>query len=236
MAITKEVINGDFTKLATFLTNSGFVTAVNDSGTVKCYDDDGNLLAEIYVSGSTIHIPLYWKDSGDTSLHIQFSSMINNTSIKTAFSCANGVMIACHASDTWMSSGNTGYLLITKNNHDDITFVCTPVPSSIAPNATRDCVTKFIPLAWTDDGTICNPTWSQWNFMGFQILEAVPGLHNQSALIPFPTYAKPGVISYTPNAGFFLISPSYTVGEGVIQYDGHNYLTNGYWAIKDEAV
>lgn len=229
MAITKEVINGDFTKLATFLTNSGFVTAVNDSGTVKCYDDE-NLLAEITLPA----VKLYWKDCV-SPLSITWSYM-GAEAIKMAFSCSNGVMLTFHTSDGWTTAGYTAYMFITKNNHDDITFVCTPSPSYIYIPAQRGCVTSFIPLAWTDDGTICNPTSTQWNFMGFQINEAVPGLHNQSALVPFPTYAKPGVISYTPNAGFFLISPSYTVGEGVIQYDGHNYLTNGYWAIKDEAV
>lgn len=228
MAITKEVINGDFTKLATFLTNSGFVTAVNDSGTVKCYDDE-NLLAEISMPA----VKLYWKDCV-SPLSITWSNM-TSSAMKMAFSCSNGVMLTFHTSDTW-TTGYTTYMFITKNNHDDITFVCTPIPANLTPVQGRGCVTSFIPLAWTDDGTICNPTSSKWNFMGFQINENVPGLHNQSALVPFPTYAKPGVISYTPNAGFFLISPSYTVGEGVIQYDGHNYLTNGYWAIKDEAV
>ena len=227
MAITKEVINGDFTKLATFLTNSGFVTAVNDSGTVKCYDDE-NLLAEISMPA----VKLYWQDCV-SPLSITWSNM-GATAIKMAFSCSNGVMLTCHSSDTW-TTGYTAYMLITKNNHDDITFVCTPIPDNLATTG-RGCVTSFIPLAWTDDGTICSPALNKWNFMSFQIKEDVPGLHNQSALVPFPTYAKPGVISYTPNAGFFLISPSYTVGEGVIQYDGHNYLTNGYWAIKDEAV
>ena len=227
MAITKEVINGDFTKLAAFLTNSGFVTADNDSGTVKCYDDDENLLAEITIPA----VKLYWKDCV-SPLSITWSNM-TSAAMKMAFSCSNGVMLTFHTLDTW-TSGYTAYMFITKNNHEDITFVCTPAPSNLNPGLGRGCVTSFIPLAWTDDGTICNPAAGQWNFMGFQILDTVSGLHNQSALVPFPTYAKPGVISYTPNAGFFLISPSYTVGEGAIQYDGHSYLTNGYWAIKDE--
>lgn len=227
MAITKEIINGDFTKLATFLTNSGFVTAVNDSGTVKCYDDDGNLLATITLPA----IRLYWEDCTNP-LAITFSNM-SSTAIKTAYACANGIIIAMHTTDTW-TSGYTAYTLITKNNNDDIVFVSSFAPDNLS-KTNRQCVKKFFPVAWTDDGTIANPDTGVYNAVSFAI-ESTDGYWNQSALVPFPTYAKSGEISYTPNAGFFLVSPNYAIGEGAVQFNGYRYLTNGFWAIKDEAV
>jgi hypothetical protein len=56
----------------------------------------------------------------------------------------------------------------------------------------------------------------------------------QLQLAPFATNMETNGISYTPDA-YMILTGSYTDAMfATIMADGVTYMTNGYWAIKDE--
>lgn len=222
MAITKKFINADQTKLKTFLEDSGFFGSVTvDSSTqggpyICMYDDDDNLLCMI----SKEKCRLYWDDSTDY-LEITLATGASNGGVTYAYSCPNGIMLACHQNQNYNS-----YVMVTKTNNDKLAFIVSFTGSS---ESTGAHVKNFFPIAWGDDGTLAHPSGSVYN--QFTI---TPNVRTQTQITPFVTYAEEGTLSYTPNAGWFSASQNYGSGDGKITTDDGVYISNGYWAIKDE--
>jgi hypothetical protein len=61
-----------------------------------------------------------------------------------------------------------------------------------------------------------------------------PNTKNQTVIAPFATNNDGSKASFTPNAGMILFGQYYSSGYGSLNMGGTTWLTNGYWAIKDE--
>jgi hypothetical protein len=123
--------------------------------------------------------------------------------------CANGALIRCGASSTQSD------FIITKTNNNKTAFVY------FQGNVTQLTRNNFRVVAWGD--TTPDTTRS------YTATEA-----NQTQFVPFCTDAALGDVSYTPNAFYIPVGQHFNMGIGKLTMDGVDYLTNGYWAIKDE--
>lgn len=70
----------------------------------------------------------------------------------------------------------------------------------------------------------------------YSTLTYTPRSGEQTQLVPFCTDAPYQTTSFTPNAYYMPVGQYYTLGAGRLIIGNTAYLTNGYWAIKDEAV
>ena len=219
MAITKKFINADQSKLKAFLEETGFFGSVtvdsSDSSFLDLYDDDDNLLCML----SKEKCRLYWDDSTDY-LEITLATGASNGGVTYAYSCPNGIMLACHQNQNY-----NAYIMITMTNNNKIAFIVSYTGSS---GSTGAHVKMCFPIAWGDDGTLAHPSGSSYNQF-----EITTNVRNQSQITPFVTYAEEGTLSYTPNAGWFSASQNYGTGDGKITTDDGVYISNGYWCIKD---
>lgn len=222
MAITKKFINADRSKLKSFLEETGFfgsitVDSSTQGGPYLClYDDDDNLLCKL----SSAKCILYWDDNANNHLDITLANTENEGGVTYAYSCQNGIMLACHQHQDYNS-----YIMVTKTNNDKIAFI---VSYSGSKESVGEHVKKFFSIAWGDDGTLAHPSASVYNQF-----DITPNTRTQTQITPFVTYAEEGTLSYTPNAGWFSASQNYSTGDGKITTDDGVYISNGYWCIKD---
>lgn len=201
MAITRTVINNDYSALQSFLQSSGLFGSVElgtDAVTMK--DADGNTLATI---GTGITITAY--SNATTSASATYYYNVSQT-IGYGYKCANGVLLSVTA-----SGGKSAYILIAKTNNNKVAFVF-----SNAWNAN----TVFYCVAWGDA-----------DVSTFTVTTKASG---QTLMCPFCTNANMGETSYTPNAFWLPFGQYYNIGYGTLTMNGVNYLTNGYWCIKDD--
>ena len=208
MAISKVFINKDRQALTDFLNASGLFGEVTLSNSnINCYDADNNLLAVITIPAVT----LYWNETDSFTI-----TLGNQNGVDYAYACANGVMLSVKTGNYW------AYIMISKTNNDRVAFIVSYTSGNGASDLTP--VTKLFAVAWGDQG---GPTVS--NDFRF-----TPNVREQTVLVPFTTYSAYGVLSYTPKAGYFPVSQNYNTGDGRILLDGKSYISNGYWAIRDE--
>ena len=204
MAITKTVINNDFSILQSFLQSSGLFNSVELSeNTITMKDSDGNTIATI---DTNITITAYANAS--TSAAASYSTF-NGASIQYGYKCANGIMLPV------TGSGNkTAHILIAKTNNNKVAFTFTKIHINTAAAYTNCYCT-----AWGDENV---------NENAFTAKAA-----EQTLMCPFCTNAIMGETSYTPNAFWMPFGQYYNMGYGKLTDDGTTYLTNGYWCIKD---
>lgn len=211
MAITSEYIGGDNEKLREFLEDSGFFGSVlYDSGTdtVTMKDNDNNILATFGDNTFTAYVD---------ATHSASRKFVNSTGygIHTAYKCGNGILLKFSG----FSAGYLGYqthILITPTNNNKLCFVFS---NSNAQGTYTDYINFYI-VAWGDSVDITART------MGYNN-------NAQTLMIPFLTNANVGNTSYTPDAFYLLYAQYYSMGYGIITLNNTNYLTNGYWAIRD---
>lgn len=60
-----------------------------------------------------------------------------------------------------------------------------------------------------------------------------PEVGQQTSLVPFSTNADIEEVSYTPDAYWIAMSANYSMGIGKFRMGGDTFISNGYWAIKD---
>lgn len=221
MAITKKFINADRSKLKTFLEETGFFGSVRvdsiDVSYLNLYDDADNLLCKL----SPTTCMLYWDNNATNHLDVTLANSSGNGGVTYAYYCPNGIMLACHQNQNYNS-----YIMITRTNNDKLAFIVSYTGSN---QSSGDHVKNFFPIAWGDDGTLAHPSTSVYNQYSI-----IPNQRNQTQITPFVTYSEEGTLSYTPNAGWFSASQNYNTGDGKITLDDGEYISNGYWAIKDE--
>lgn len=209
MAITRTVINNDYSALQSFLQSSGLFGSVElGENTVTMKDGDGNILSVISDNSGSAQITAYAdvsnSASGDYSIngHIQY-----------AYKCSNGILLRIFNPN----SGNMQWkatILITKTNNNKIAYIF----SKVLLNTTSN-LTNYYCVAWGDDGT------SDFTFTAKEA--------EQTLMCPFCTNANMGEQSYTPNAFWLPFGQYYNMGYGTLTMNGVTYLTNGYWCIKD---
>lgn len=110
--------------------------------------------------------------------------------------------------------GSTACMIITKTNNGKTAFITSD------EQATSVCRKNIKRVAWGDTTPDTTHEFTAYT-------------ENQTQLVSFTTDAAFGDVSYTPNAFYIPIGQYYNLNGAVLTIDGVNYLTNGYWAIKD---
>jgi len=213
MAITKDYLNtNDVNVFAAWmqanLVPDYFAAVTVENAAVTCTDADGNTL-----------LTISWGTTGGGNLVLTFNAY-KSGSYATTFSrgsisvcqycasCANGALVVWKATN---GDNMQQALLITKTNNGKTALIF----------AGENLYSTTLCIAWGDVAP--DSTYS------FTPLTA-----NQTQLVPFCTDAALSTPSYTPDAFYIPVGQYYSMGIGKLALDGTTYLTNGYWAIKDE--
>jgi hypothetical protein len=213
MAITKSYINGDASALAEFLNDSGLFGAVTESeGVITCLDE--NINNPVYVlsdinNSNRLTIQTYY-NNGESSTTNGWSGY--STKPAYAYKCVNGVLIDVYSTYGW----SYGAVLMTKTNNNEY---CIVYSSDLAQDTS--IYTSYKAIAYNDVDPMSANSFSS-------------NTKNQTVIAPFATNNDGSKASFTPNAGMILFGQYYSSGYGSLNMGGTTWLTNGYWAIKDE--
>lgn len=211
MAITKTYINGDFSVFGSFLESSGLFNSVVVSGsTITCKDADENTLLTFSNASQTMTITAYASASASKYVQYNYGTSSTQVTIEYGYACTNGVML---------KFGGMNYkacVMITKTNNGEIVTI-------MSNSASTNPYTVVWCVAWGDVAPFSNFTFTAHE-------------RNQTVIAPFATCADIGDVSYTDKAGYMPFGQYYNSGYGTLNIDGVEWLTNGYWAIKDGAA
>ena len=221
MSITQTYLNLSIAELKTFLETLvpdyfASVEYTDDTSTgITCKDSDGN----------TIFTVAYSSNSGWT--YTAYADGENYVSKKESamkptygYTCANGAMIVCSNNGISTASDIRGSVIIFKTNNNKTGFVIG------GGSNYGNIFSGFNTCAWGDITPLISSA------SGYKFGEGVTN-QTQTLMFPFVTRCALGEHSYFPNAFFIPVAQTRTVF-GELVADGISYVTNGYWAIKDE--
>ena len=139
----------------------------------------------------------------------------SETSIQT-IGCDNGFIIGCTIK---LGYNDVNFAaLFAKTNNDKVAIIFPSSPNATSP---QQYTTALNHVAFGDSATIATTT------------TFAPESAQQTVLTPFATNADFGDVSYTPNAYYMPMHSNYASGVGKFYLGMDHYITNGYWAIKD---
>ena len=125
--------------------------------------------------------------------------------------CDGGIMI-----ERVVTNG-FAHFIFTKTNNNELAIICVVKNNSSAAN-----IYSNIHSVANGDSTDAT-----------KLISYSPTGQNQTQFVPFTTYAVADATSYTPNAYYCPTIQYASIGYGKISDGVNNYITNGYWAIKD---
>lgn len=215
MAITKTYINDDFSIFEQFLTASGLFDSVeHEARTVTCKDADENTLLSFAVASNTMTITAYASDSDNKAVQYPYGSTSHQMLLTYGYACTNGVMLQ------FKGQNYEACCLIARTNNGDIVIIMSDSSSVTQRKQFTDSIWC---VAWGDVAPFSNFTFTAHE-------------RNQTVIAPFATCSDIGDVSYTDKAGYMPFGQYYNSGYGTLNIDGVEWLTNGYWAIKDGAA
>lgn len=133
--------------------------------------------------------------------------------------CDNGFIFEAHVRNSTGAERLFACLISkTNNNEPAIVFPSTPPSTSSSP---QQYTTALNHVAFGDSATMSTTT------------TFAPEAAQQTVLTPFATNADTGDVSYAPNAYYMPMHSNYPSGLGKFYLGMDHYITNGYWAIKD---
>lgn len=202
-------------QLAAWLTENttGLFGSVTGTGTTfTATDTEGNTILET-LDGTSGYLRAYRAEGNYIQLATR--SFFNNT--MQVIACDNGVILDGEISD------GSGYsrsfaMLFAKTNNDKIAIV---FPSALSATAGQQYKNALNHVALGDSTTMSTTT------------TFTPEAGQQTSLVPFSTNADVEDVSYTPNAYWIAMSANYSMGMGKFRMGGDTFISNGYWAIKD---
>lgn len=125
--------------------------------------------------------------------------------------CSGGLMIRRSTSNGF------AHIIFTKTNNNELAIICV-----VKNNQSSANIYSNIHSVAYGDATDATKT-----------ISFSPTSQNQTQFVPFTTYAVADATSYTPNAYYLPTTQYASIGYGKISDGVNNYITNGYWAIKD---
>ena len=219
MAITQTYLNTSIAELKTFLGTlvpdyfaSVEYTDNNNTG-ITCKDSDGNTIFTVAVDNGSWTYTAYADSENFVSKTSSYAKPVYG------YVCNNGAMIVCANNAISDATGIRGSVVISKTNNDKTGFIISGALSSSASDLYNNVVTGV----WGD----VIPLTSNYSYSS-----GVTN-HTQTQMFPFVTHCALGEKSYFPNAFFIPVAQTRAVF-GELVADGVSYVTNGYWAIKDE--
>ena len=219
MAITQTYLNTSIAELKTFLGAlvpdyfaSVEYTDNNNTG-ITCKDSDSNTIFTVAVDNGSWTYTAYADSQNFVSKTSSYAKPVYG------YVCNNGAMIVCAVNAISDATGIRNSVVISKTNNDKTGFIISGALSSSA----SDLYNNFVTGVWGD----VIPLTSNYSYGS--------GVTNQTQtqMFPFVTHCALGEKSYFPNAFFIPVAQTRTVF-GELVADGVSYVTNGYWAIKDE--
>lgn len=165
---------------------------------------------------------IYYKSDG-TSEEIDYpgGTGTSATNFQWAAVCKNGALIKWARAESHSSSSNsTIEIVVTKNNNGKTAIITTKASSSTS-TAGAYLTTGVLAFAEGD-----NPNLIPLTFTG-RVME-------QTQKVQFATNAASNEVSYTPDAFYLQCGNIYDTPYNRFTDDGVTYLTNGYWAVRDE--
>lgn len=219
MSITQTYLNTSISELKTFLGTLvpkyfASVVYTDDTNTsVTCKDSDGNTIFTVAVDNGSWTYTAYADSQNYVSKTSSYAKPVYG------YVCNNGAMIVCANSAISDATGIRGSVVVSKTNNNKTGFIISGALSSSASDLYNNVVTGV----WGD----VIPLTSNYSYSS-----GVTN-HTQTQMFPFVTHCALGEKSYFPNAFFIPVAQTRTVF-GELVADGVSYVTNGYWAIKDE--
>lgn len=219
MSITQTYLNLSIAELKTFLGTlvpdyfaSVEYTDNNNTG-ITCKDSDSNTIFTVAVDNGNWTYTAYADSENCVSKTSSYAKPVYG------YVCNNGAMIVCAVNAISDATGIRGSVVISKTNNNKTGFIISGGSSGSA----SDSYNNFVTGVWGD----VTPLTSNYSYGS--------GVTNQTQtqMFPFVTHCALGEKSYFPNAFFIPVAQTRTVF-GELVADGVSYVTNGYWAIKDE--
>lgn len=219
MAITQTYLNSSIAELKLFLGTlvpkyfaSVEYTDNNNTG-ITCKDSDGNTIFTVAVDNGSWTYTAYADSQNFVSKTSSYAKPVYG------YVCNNGAMIVCANNAISDATGIRGSVVVSKTNNNKTGFIISGAMSASASDLYNNVVTGV----WGD----VIPLTSNYSYSS-----GVTN-HTQTQMFPFVTHCALGEKSYFPNAFFIPVAQTRTVF-GELVADGVSYVTNGYWAIKDE--
>lgn len=219
MAITQTYLNSSIAELKLFLGTLvpkyfASVVYTDDTNTsVTCKDSDGNTIFSVAVDNGNWTYTAYADSQNFISKTSSYAKPVYG------YVCNNGAMILGANSAISDATGIRGSVVISKTNNNKTGFIISGALSSSASDLYNNVATGV----WGD----VTPLISSYSY-GLGVTN-----QTQTQMFPFVTHCALGEKSYFPNAFFIPVAQTRTVF-GELVADGVSYVTNGYWAIKDE--
>lgn len=227
MAITKTLFRNDSLALQapeilTWLQTNAteyFDNITYDSDNSKIVCEIGLLTAiEIFFTGTTAFTAYL---SNGNSISCVRSDQSHPAIFVAGIATKNGLCISYE--NKALSTPRTNYLIITKDNNGDVTFISHGQSAAATTQYNRLRTGTFTKFNWNDwyGSATAAQMYESGGFMGSQA-----GL---TSLIPFTDSTYP---IYTPNC-YKLNFNQYFGAEGQFTIDGASYYTTGYIALSD---
>lgn len=219
MSITQTYLNTSISELKTFLGTlvPNYFASVeytdNTNTGVTCKDSDGNTIFTVAVDNGSWTYTAYADSQNFVSKTSSYAKPVYG------YVCNNGAMIVCANNTISDATGIRGSVVVSKTNNNKTGFIISGALSSSA----SDLYNNFVTGVWGD----VTPLTSTYSYSS-----GVTN-HTQTQMFPFVTHCALGEKSYFPNAFFIPVAQTRVVF-GELVADGVSYVTNGYWAIKDE--
>lgn len=219
MAITQTYLNSSIAELKLFLGTlvpKYFASVVYTDDTnvsVTCKDSDGNTIFTVAVDNGNWTYTAYADSQNFVSKTSSYAKPVYG------YVCNNGAMIVCANNAISDATGIRGSVVISKTNNNKTGFIISGALSSSVSDLYNNVATGV----WGD----VTPLTSNYSYSS--------GVTNQTQtqMLPFVTHCALGEKSYFPSAFFIPVAQTRAVF-GELVADGVSYVTNGYWAIKDE--
>ena len=202
---------------------------LTDNSVINFITSDGYKLLSIRKTGSNAKYNdfIIYNDNGESVTAFTNSTTANQPYGQYCSICNNGVIMRFSNITQGNDSNNTstGYgvsILITKNNHNKIMIICGTGGGSSATlgNSLRadvHCISE-------DDSLSIE---SKLTFTPRQEMQ-------QMQLVPFVSSRLSNDVVYTQNAFYIATGNMYASNYFAFELNGVKYMSNGYWAVKDE--
>jgi len=181
------------------------ITAVMDSTNIAIKDSDGHTVMKLFFSESSGNGIFCYYNNG--SNHIGQNNRYHGSPVCDIYSTSHGFIIVSHASEAWWSA----FL----NVNDDGKIIC----GTMTDASEAEYRVKYL--------SVCSYGDSSAMALGFtpHLSPTVTTLCNMTGV---GTIDKPSVAQYA------FYSPVYqTAATGTVDIDGEQYVTIGYWYMKD---
>lgn len=194
-----------------------------DNGDILCMSGDLAFKLGGYIGGSgNWAIGAGIVGSAVTTYTRNSSSYDNSTDYRpfVAYVCEKGISVFCDRGRILFTKNNSGKTVVAFGEQSPVQSISDPAEKTAAVMGT------ICAIADGDSDTykffINNCSAYTYNYRR---------LFNQTFIIPIPTQAGFGTVSYTDHAGLLLLTQTLDVCN--FTYNGKRYFSDGYFAIED---